>query len=67
MIIHATPIHQNWIEYRAIFDNGSNVSIMTHECARKLHLRRQKINTLVSCLIDALMTISKCVETAISN
>ncbi|GFX55394.1 integrase catalytic domain-containing protein [Trichonephila clavipes] len=53
--------------FRALLDSGSETCLISNECANKLRLKTERINTLISCLNDASMVVNGCVKVAISN
>ncbi|GFX08332.1 uncharacterized protein TNCV_3268211 [Trichonephila clavipes] len=59
--------YSEWQTFRALLDSGSETCLISNECANKLRLKTEKINTLISCLNDASMVVNGCVKVAISN
>ncbi|GFV12330.1 integrase catalytic domain-containing protein [Trichonephila clavipes] len=54
-------------EVRALLDVGSQSNFITKDCADRLQLKNEKINLLVSCLNESIMTINGGVTTSIFN
>ncbi|GFX31523.1 integrase catalytic domain-containing protein [Trichonephila clavipes] len=59
--------YSEWQTFRALLDSGSETCLISNECANKLRLKTERINTLISCLNDASMVVNGCVKVAISN
>ncbi|GFU28924.1 uncharacterized protein TNCV_470561 [Trichonephila clavipes] len=59
--------YSEWQTFRALLDSGSETCLISNECANKLQLKTERINTLISCLNDASMVVNGCVKVAISN
>ncbi|GFX91333.1 uncharacterized protein TNCV_4144081 [Trichonephila clavipes] len=59
--------YSEWQTFRALLDSGSETCLISNECANKLQLKTERINTLISCLNDASMVFNGCVKMAISN
>ncbi|GFU98134.1 uncharacterized protein TNCV_1491561 [Trichonephila clavipes] len=59
--------YSEWQTFRALLDSGSETCLISNECANKLRLKTERINTLISCLNDASMVVIGCVKVAISN
>ncbi|GFW18289.1 uncharacterized protein TNCV_4008281 [Trichonephila clavipes] len=59
--------YSEWQTFRALLDSGSETCLSSNECANKLRLKTERINTLISCLNDASMVVNGCVKVAISN
>ncbi|XP_042910117.1 uncharacterized protein [Parasteatoda tepidariorum] len=59
--------YSEWQMCRALLDSGSETCLISNECANKLQLKSEKINTLISCLNDTSMMVNGCVKVAISN
>ncbi|GFX20185.1 uncharacterized protein TNCV_1437451 [Trichonephila clavipes] len=59
--------YSEWQTFRALLDSGSETCLISNECANKLRLKTERINTLISCLNDASMVVNRCVKVAISN
>ncbi|GFV71200.1 DUF1758 domain-containing protein [Trichonephila clavipes] len=59
--------YSEWQTFRALLDSGSEICLISNECAKKLRLKTERINTLISCLNDASMVVNGCVKVAISN
>ncbi|GFT85210.1 integrase catalytic domain-containing protein [Trichonephila clavipes] len=47
--------YSEWQTFRALLDSGSETCLISNECANKLRLKTERINTLISCLNDASM------------
>ncbi|GBL97592.1 hypothetical protein AVEN_49111-1 [Araneus ventricosus] len=56
-----------WVEVRCLLDVGSQSCLCTKACAKRLQLKMEKVNTVVSCVNDASMIVKNCVETSVSN
>ncbi|GFV63381.1 uncharacterized protein TNCV_4685761 [Trichonephila clavipes] len=52
--------YSEWQTFRALLDSGSETCLISNECANKLRLKTERINTLISCLNDASMRIVWC-------
>ncbi|GFX27557.1 uncharacterized protein TNCV_4996121 [Trichonephila clavipes] len=59
--------YSEWQTFRALLDSGSETCLISNECANKLRLKTERINTLISCLNYASMVVNGCVKVAISN
>ncbi|GFX91141.1 uncharacterized protein TNCV_4857301 [Trichonephila clavipes] len=59
--------YSEWQTFRALLDSGSETCLISNECANKLQLKTERINSLISCLNDASMVVNGCVKVAISN
>ncbi|GFV65998.1 uncharacterized protein TNCV_1303891 [Trichonephila clavipes] len=59
--------YSEWQTFRALLDSGSETCLISNECANKLRLKTERINTLISCLNDASMVVNGCLKVAISN
>ncbi|GFX93840.1 uncharacterized protein TNCV_1590161 [Trichonephila clavipes] len=59
--------YSEWQTFRALLDSGSETCLISNECANKLRIKTERINTLISCLNDASMVVNGCVKVAISN
>ncbi|GFW87394.1 integrase catalytic domain-containing protein [Trichonephila clavipes] len=59
--------YSQWVEVRCLLDVGSQFCLCTRECAEKLQLKMEKINTVVSCVNDASMVVKNCVKTSVAN
>ncbi|GFV99672.1 DUF1758 domain-containing protein [Trichonephila clavipes] len=59
--------YSEWQTFRALLDSGSETCLISNECANKLRLKTERINTLISCLNDASMVVNGCVKVAIFN
>ncbi|GFS55800.1 uncharacterized protein TNCV_4497781 [Trichonephila clavipes] len=49
--------YSEWQTFRALLDSGSETCLISNECANKLRLKTERINTLISCLNDASMVV----------
>ncbi|GFX41203.1 uncharacterized protein TNCV_2219011 [Trichonephila clavipes] len=59
--------YSEWQTFRTLLDSGSETCLISNECANKLRLKTERINTLISCLNDASMVVNGCVKVAIAN
>ncbi|GFU50215.1 uncharacterized protein TNCV_300531 [Trichonephila clavipes] len=59
--------YSEWQTFRTLLDLVSETCLISNECANKLQLKTERINTLISCLNDVSMVVNGCVKVAISN
>ncbi|GFW52390.1 uncharacterized protein TNCV_2796481 [Trichonephila clavipes] len=70
LLVHVSEEELNnykWQTFRALLDSESESCIISNECANKLRLKTERINTLISCLNGASMVVNWWVKVAISN
>ncbi|XP_055931929.1 uncharacterized protein LOC129962211 [Argiope bruennichi] len=59
--------YSEFVEVRCLLDVGSQSCLCKKACAERLHLRLERINTVVSCVNDAAMVVNNCVITTVAN
>ncbi|GFX87272.1 uncharacterized protein TNCV_3820021 [Trichonephila clavipes] len=57
---------EKW-KIRCLLDVGSMTNLITKKIVKKLRLRKEKVNILVTCLNDSSVCVKNCVTTEISN